>query len=468
MNNWYSLLLLLSIIAIVWLFDRKNFVREGLFFLRRTEKGLDIIDSFAAKHKYVLKSLSDFGIVVSFGLLGMRYVFSNTKKSRVQKAVICAAYFAFSYVLIFSSQMSLFTGIASFFGLSESAASVIIPAYQIFSLVFGISGYAFATLLIGAGGILLNFASGGQMDSPMKIVAPIEVSDNSPIPVFYVPIVAWLVSILVILIVHEFSHAIISRVEGIRVNSMGYGFFAVLPLGFAEPDEKQLKKAKSIKKSRIFAAGSFSNLMFAAVLLIGLVVFGVVASSYVSDAYVQEGVNYQYVNSSMPASALPDGGVITHLNGQQILNYTVFSQVIGDVSPGDNITLTIDDTEYNITTTHNPDNESVAFIGIYGVGTELSMKESVTGTFYAKLLIAMAYVIGLLQWIVFLNIGIAIANLLPLKPLDGGLILEEILNDLNMKNPKKYVSVITHITLFLLLFALFGPMILSSLSGSIF
>jgi len=34
-----------------------------------------------------------------------------------------------------------------------------------------------------------------------------------------------------------------------------------------------------------------------------------------------------------------------------------------------------------------------------------------------------------IQWIAFLSLGVAIANMLPILPLDGGLIIREILKE---------------------------------------
>lgn len=52
------------------------------------------------------------------------------------------------------------------------------------------------------------------------------------------PIAVWLAFVVTIMI-HEFGHGILSRVENIRVRSMGALLF-VLPIGFfVEPDEEE-------------------------------------------------------------------------------------------------------------------------------------------------------------------------------------------------------------------------------------
>jgi membrane-associated protease RseP (regulator of RpoE activity) len=56
----------------------------------------------------------------------------------------------------------------------------------------------------------------------------------------FIPFTWGVIALVVTLVVHEFSHAILCRVEGIRVKSMGI-LYALVPVGgFAEPDDEQL------------------------------------------------------------------------------------------------------------------------------------------------------------------------------------------------------------------------------------
>ncbi|MBP1909995.1 site-2 protease family protein [Methanolobus bombayensis] len=56
----------------------------------------------------------------------------------------------------------------------------------------------------------------------------------------FIPLTWGAIALLVTLVVHEFSHAILCRVEDIRVKSMGI-LLAVVPIGgFAEPDDEEL------------------------------------------------------------------------------------------------------------------------------------------------------------------------------------------------------------------------------------
>ena len=75
--------------------------------------------------------------------------------------------------------------------------------------------------------------------------------------------------LLITMIVHEFGHAILCRVEGIRVKSMGV-LLAAIPIGaFVEPDEEDQEKTTGLKKMRMFGAGITNNI------LVGILCFAV-------------------------------------------------------------------------------------------------------------------------------------------------------------------------------------------------
>jgi len=67
----------------------------------------------------------------------------------------------------------------------------------------------------------------------------------------FIPFTWGVIALIVTLVVHEFSHAILCRVEGIRVKSMGI-LFALVPIGgFAEPDDEQLFGKKEDVKTEL-------------------------------------------------------------------------------------------------------------------------------------------------------------------------------------------------------------------------
>ncbi len=87
----------------------------------------------------------------------------------------------------------------------------------------------------------------------------------------YIPFVWGWIALFVTMVVHEFAHGILSRVEGVRVKSMGIITFLVAPIAaFVEPDEEELfgskEKPPVVSKGariRILSAGVISNFLVA-------------------------------------------------------------------------------------------------------------------------------------------------------------------------------------------------------------
>jgi len=91
----------------------------------------------------------------------------------------------------------------------------------------------------------------------------------------YIPFVWGWIALFVTLLVHEFAHGIQSRVEGVRVKSMGIVTVLIAPIAaFVEPDDEELFGGKDrpplVSKGariRILSAGVISNFIVAAVAL---------------------------------------------------------------------------------------------------------------------------------------------------------------------------------------------------------
>ena len=91
---------------------------------------------------------------------------------------------------------------------------------------------------------------------------------GSPI---FVPLGYGILALITVMVVHEFGHGILARVEGISIKSIGVLMLAILPGAFVEPDEEEIKKSKRSSKLRIYAAGSVFNIMLAALALIAFI-----------------------------------------------------------------------------------------------------------------------------------------------------------------------------------------------------
>jgi len=81
----------------------------------------------------------------------------------------------------------------------------------------------------------------------------------------FIPLVWGIIGLAVAIVVHELGHAVLCRVEGIRVKSLGI-ILALFPIGaFAEPEEKELldRNRSKASKIRVYTAGVSANYIVA-------------------------------------------------------------------------------------------------------------------------------------------------------------------------------------------------------------
>ncbi len=95
--------------------------------------------------------------------------------------------------------------------------------------------------------ILVLFIDYMMIKSFQMQTVPVPGKFNEPRNIFlipgineYIPFYWGIIALIVTLVVHEFSHAILCKVEGIKVKSMGILLVLVPIGGFAEPDDEQL------------------------------------------------------------------------------------------------------------------------------------------------------------------------------------------------------------------------------------
>jgi membrane-associated protease RseP (regulator of RpoE activity) len=174
----------------------------------------------------------------------------------------------------------------------------------------------------------------------------------------FIPLYWGAIALLVTLVVHEFSHAILCKVEGIKVKSMGL-LLAPIPIGgFAEPDDEQLlgkkeekvpdngslplqpahtrKLATRIERVRILTAGvmaNFTTALFAFVLFFLLLgsltsVGDVMVTNVISDSPA-------YLNGVKPNM------ILTGINDNKITNATEFLFFANSITPGSTVKLDI-------------------------------------------------------------------------------------------------------------------------------
>ena len=232
-------------------------------------------------------------------------------------------------------------------------------------------------------------------DTPsVSIILPGVEMPGSPI---YVPFLSGFVALATVLIVHEFSHGVQSICEKIPIKSIGLLLVAILPGAFVEPDEDKLKEASRISRLRVYGAGSMANMTLALIAL--LVVSGV--SYEIPQLFDENGIEINRIVTDSPSNGiLKEGMVLQAIDGKQINNSDEYMKVVS-----------------------SSNNESVGFFGIQA-SKHFEIKDASMGSL-PWVLFSIA---ELFQWIFTLNLGIGLFNLLPIKPLDGGHMLEILLS----------------------------------------
>src|SRR5437867_13268357 len=176
-----------------------------------------------------------------------------------------------------------------------------------------------------------------------------------------------LISIAVLLIPHEAAHGIASVIDKVPIKSSGVFLAIFLPGGFVEIDEEDLSKRKARTKLRVFAAGSFTNVVgwFLVVLLITNFTLAI---SPLYDSNSSGVVITQLVGGGAAEGAhIQPWSVLTYINGTHRMSSVKDLQTfLAPLKPRDNLTLTmINGQTFAITTMPAPENASRATVGVY-------------------------------------------------------------------------------------------------------
>ena len=273
---------------------------------------------------------------------------------------------------------------------------------------------------------LLNMVSVSlttEAEAPLAIVLPSPTSDLVMVPgVMGVPFWYWIISIFLLILVHEGSHGIMAAREKVRIKTLGWGLLAVIPLAFVEPDEKQLQKEKPMKQLRVFAAGSFGNFVLAGVAFI-VIMFSVPA------LFAPAGVGYSTLIQDYPAEQANLTGTITSIGSYDIMTPQDLSDALVEIGPGKGITITTqtmtgdgyEERVFSLMTVDRPDGESGGFIGIAPVFQGYQLRDNTGNPGLINFLFGSSpNFMGLFSFLFLINFGVGLFNLLPIGPLDGG------------------------------------------------
>ena len=241
----------------------------------------------------------------------------------------------------------------------------------------------------------------------------------------YIPFGTGLIALATVLIIHEGGHGIIARVEGVSIKSVGLLLMVIIPGAFVEPDEDEVQKLNTISKLRIYSAGPIFNIGLCIIsLILAMLIGGFIASEGV---YTTDGMEIISVVPASPAEGiLSQGSVIKEVDNHTVVDYNSYTSAMKGHKVGDMISIKTESGTYDIKMASNPNNSSMAYVGVRAQEHVVVTDEfaSKYGTLIPWLLSELR---ELFNMMFLLNFAVGTFNLLPMKPLDGGLIFEELL-----------------------------------------
>ncbi len=327
-------------------------------------------------------------------------------------------------------------------GFELKAYSLVYKNYHVQSALSSMLGRTrrgirvFADVSVVAGFMMMGFAFWFLLDNIFKFVfVPSEAAELTVlIPGVTLTsgsaIAAFLLSLPVVLIVHEGAHGIVATLEKIRVKSGGFAVFIAIFAGFVEPDEEEFEKAKKISKLRVIGAGATANVIFAlalGALLLTNPVFALVLPEQVVDAFYvsPEGVKVLEIMSGFGAekAGMAVGDVITQINGMRIDTPADFQRI--ELLPGQTADISVlrDGQEMTLPVEimPSPDDPERGLMGIFR-----------DNAFYTPVYDFIQWdpqVSMYLLWLWMISFFIGIINMLPLPILDGGKFIHSMISD---------------------------------------
>jgi membrane-associated protease RseP (regulator of RpoE activity) len=282
---------------------------------------------------------------------------------------------------------------------------------------------------------------------------------NEFIP-FTIPV--W-IALMVTLVVHEFGHGILARVENIRVKFIGV-LFLVIPIGaFVEPDEEEFEKAPKVSKIRMLGAGITNNMVIG--ILCFLLFLALLGMAVPNDVPL---IKTTYVGYPAAGAGIPPNSVITGIDGAAVTTRSEVSSILNRTQPGDTVTLELEKngqrSVHTLTLVAWPESIGArpgGFMGVsyYDAGSIKNVFDSFANPVGLFLMLAVPIqviiepstwgffvillndtadtvawttpfpsfwpLVQILFWCAWFNIMVALCNALPMVPLDGGYILKE-------------------------------------------
>ena len=301
--------------------------------------------------------------------------------------------------------------------------------------IYGWSGVVTGFLSIIAGSALFIYSIGDMIrtqsatNGPSLLLPGLVESNQFQAGVSFIPVEYWVIGIGILMVVHEMSHGIVTRTEGFELNSVGWIVMGILPGAFVEPkgenmlpgdeanedpDTGMWEQGNWKQRLKVLGAGSFANYVTGAIFLLAAI--GLMSTvSFQSDVQYTASPNFSAYDEGMR------NGTLIQINGQNIENAAEVTSISQNLEINDTVNIWSSEGNFTVTATEGPSDG--AHIGIR-VGQYAIIKDQ-----YSQYEGFLSWFISLLQTVALLNIFIGLFNMLPIKPLDGGLMFETVVSE---------------------------------------
>jgi membrane-associated protease RseP (regulator of RpoE activity) len=295
----------------------------------------------------------------------------------------------------------------------------------------------FADVSVVAGFLMMGFAFWFLISNVSKyFVAPTEFSQLTVlIPGVTLTsassILYFLLSIPIVLVVHEGAHGIVATLEKIKIKTGGFAIFIAMFAGFVEPDEEEFNKAKKVSKLRVIGAGATANVIFALVLGVLLLTnpfFAMVVPEPLLSMFydLPDGVLVLSIieNSGAERAGLLANDIVTSINGIPILSPLDFQKA--ELKPGETAQVSVlrdgQTKQFSVEVIPSPEDPERGLIGIIR-DNSFAYKPILNFIEWKDPNVSM-----FLLWLWMISFFIGVINMLPLPILDGGKFIHTIID----------------------------------------
>jgi len=376
--------------------------------------------------------------VITFYVALFFLVYLNRKKFEIH----------LKFIALYKTQwgISLMDKIASRYG-------ELVKLFGLIGIGVGFVGMGLIVFLILRGLFVLFTDS----DAPAS-VAPILPGVHVPgvAPEFFIPLASGLIAIFVIATIHEFAHGVVARAHKITVKSSGPAIIGPFFAAFVEPDEKQIVKMPDVAQYSVYAAGAFSNILTALVVI--LLMFYVVPPA-ISAVYEPTGVSFPQITPGSPAdiAGLETDVIYTIIDNQTVVNTADTFDALSDMQINKTVIIGNSQSSYQVIPAPRIENPERAYIGV----NIINRFNGDDGASYA----VVSWFVRLFSLIGGLSLAIGLANMLPIGFLDGGKMLQLALHRTKGKEKGNRTLVKVSLLLLIVILLLLTPIFRATFSA---